>query len=830
MAGAPSPNFSGLTDEQARERLRSHGPNLPGTPARRGVLAEFLGRFGNPLVAMLLFAVAVSALTGDAAGAAVIAVIVLASVTLDFFQEHRAHTAAQHLAERVAIRVRVMRGAEVRTVPQSDIVPGDLVLLAAGNLVPADGVLVEAHDLLVNQARLTGESYPVAKRACAEIDAGAHRLPEHEHALFMGSSVVGGSGAMLVLATGGDTALGGVAVALESATPATVFERGTRHFGLMLMRVSVAMVLLVLLANLAMHRPLLESFLFSVALAVGLTPELMPMIVSVTLARGALRMARQGVIVKRLSAIQDLGAMDVLCLDKTGTLTEATIHLDRCIDPEANPSRSVLELAWLNSHFASGLRSPLDDAILERGDVDPTGWRKLDELPFDFERRFVSVLVERGETRRLIVKGAPEQVLARCDAVQHNDASRPMRGPERERARDLFDELGRQGLRVLAIAWRPAAGPALPPNDDTGLIFAGFAAFADPPKPSAAEALASLRASGVALKIVTGDTEAVTRHLCDRLGLPVEGVLGGSEIEAMTEDALRARAERTTLFCRTTPAHKHRILLALKARGHAVGFVGDGINDAPSLHAADVGISVDDAVDVAKQAASLVLLRSDLRVLHSGIVEGRRTFANVMKYIMMATSSNFGNMFSMSIATIALPFLPMLPRQILLNNLLYDISELALPLDDVDRVDLRRPRHWDMGFIRRFMFAIGPVSSLFDLLTFAVLLRLFHADAALFQTGWFVESVTTQVLVIFVIRTRGSPLRSRPHALLAAACVAVVAIAALLPYSRIAPVVGLVRLPPAYFGVLLVLSAAYLLLVDRVKRSFLRRAARRRRP
>ena len=376
----------------------------------------------------------------------------------------------------------------------------------------------------------------------------------------------------------------------------------------------------------------------------------------------------------------------------------------------------------------------------------------------------------------------------------------------------------------------PRHGAGTLSQQDAGLIFAGFAAFADPPKPSAAEALASLRASGVALKIVTGDTEAVTRHLCDRLGLRVEGVLGGSEIEAMTEDALRARAERTTLFCRTTPAHKHRILLALKARGHAVGFVGDGINDAPSLHAADVGISVDDAVDVAKQAASLVLLRSDLRVLHSGIVEGRRTFANVMKYIMMATSSNFGNMFSMSIATIALPFLPMLPRQILLNNLLYDISELALPLDDVDRVDLRRPRHWDMGFIRRFMFAIGPVSSLFDLLTFAVLLWLFHADAALFQTGWFVESVTTQVLVIFVIRTRGSPLRSRPHALLATACVAVVAIAALLPYSRIAPVVGLVRLPPAYFGVLLVLSAAYLLLVDRVKRSFLRRAARRRRP
>ena len=826
----------GLSSAEAAARLVQYGPNQL-KPRRQAVLWQFLARFRNPLVLILLMASILSAATGDATSATVIAVMVLMSVILDFVQEYRAGLAAENLARQVALCVRVVRDAREQEVRAETLVPGDVLLLSAGDLVPADAQVLQAKDFFVNQALLTGEPYPVERHAAAAV------LPEEgdwdvdaPDALFMGSSVVSGSARARVLRTARRTAIGQISTSLEKPPPPTAFEVGTRRFGLLIMRLTLLLVLFTLLVNVVMDRPLLESFLFAVALAVGLTPELLPMVVSVTLARGAMRMAQARVIVKRLSAIQDMGAMDILCTDKTGTLTEAKIRLERHVDPQGVPSHRVLELAYLNSFFESGLKSPMDEAILAHEHIDVSGWAKIDEVPFDFERRRVSVLVERGGERLLVLKGAPEDVLRLCMQYESEpDASGqdPMLKDLDEAARTciqtLFDGLGQDGFRVLAIAWKrePQTLVDAVVDDESELVFAGFAAFLDPPKASARPALQAMAVSGVAVKVITGDNEQVARHVFSELGIEVSGVLSGAEIAAMNDDALCARVEEVNLFCRANPQQKNRVLLALKARGHVVGYLGDGINDAPSLHTADVGISVDGAVDVAKQAAAMILLENDLGVLHAGIREGRRTFGNVMKYIMMATSSNFGNMFSMAAATLFLPFLPMLPLQILLNNFLYDLSELPLPADNVDEDDLARPRRWDMGFIRTFMMTIGPVSSIFDFLTFWLLLAVLQADKALFRTGWFVESLATQVLVIFIIRTRANPFKSRAHRLLAATSLAVVAIAIILPFTPLAPVLGFAPLPLRFVVMLLGLTAIYLVLVEMVKRWFYRRLAAR---
>ncbi|HSN80260.1 MAG TPA: magnesium-translocating P-type ATPase, partial [Rhodoferax sp.] len=614
----------------------------------------------------LLVASAISAITGDASGALIIGLIVLMSVTLDFVQSYRAGQAADRLARQVAVTAAVLRDGAPAELPVVNLVPGDVVLLSAGDLVPADARVLQADDFFVNQAPLTGEPYPVEKRAAGESRdqalqgagvAGDGELFAQD-LVFMGSSVISGSARVLLERTGSNTALGQIAVSLSDPAPPTAFEMGTRRFGMLIMRLTLLLVLFTLLVNIALHRPLLESFLFAVALAVGLTPELLPMVVSVTLTRGALRMADLNVIVKRPSAIQDLGAMDVLCTDKTGTLTEAHIRLERHVDVTGADNPQVLALAYLNSYFESGLKSPLDDAILAHEDVDVSGWTKIDEVPFDFERRRVSVLVERADARRLVVKGAPEDVLRLCTHYQDPAGQTvALDAVAQAGINTLYDSLGEEGFRVLGIAWRDVAPdhPHAVVSDESALIFAGFAAFLDPPKTSAGQAIHALAASGVAVKIVTGDNERVTRHVCSQLGVPVDGVLIGTEVAALNDDALRARVESVNLFCRVNPAQKNRIILALKARGHVVGYLGDGINDAPSLHTADVGISVDGAVDVAKQAAAMILLEHDLMVLHLGVLEGRRTFANVMKYIMMATSSNFGNMFSMAAATLFLP-------------------------------------------------------------------------------------------------------------------------------------------------------------------------------
>ncbi|MBK4737599.1 magnesium-translocating P-type ATPase [Noviherbaspirillum pedocola] len=817
----------GLSEEESRLRLQRTGPNLLREHARLPLVLQYLAHFRNPLVMILLAASAVSALTGEFTGSVIIWIIVFMSVTLDFVQEYRADQAAERLKQTVSVQATVLREGTQHSLPMAMLVPGDVVVLMAGALIPADCILLEARDLFVNQALLTGESWPVEKRASPQ-GIATEALNAASNALFMGTSVLSGFATAMVCRTGKDTVVAGIADSLIAKPPASAFERGSHSFGMLILRLTMLLVLFVFLVNALLHRPFLESFLFALALAVGLTPELLPMVITVTLSRGALRMAKRHVIVKRLAAIHDLGSMDVLCTDKTGTLTEARIRLDRHLDIDGNDSDAVLRLAYLNSHFETGLKSPLDDAILEHADIDVSAWRKIDEVPFDFERRRVSVLVDDGRQRLLVVKGAPEDILRlSVETGLPDGALQPLDDALMARVRALHDALERDGHKLLAIAWRRVAAdhPHAVVDDETELVFCGFAAFIDPAKDSAAHALKALMKSHVDVKILTGDSELVTRHLCARLDLAVTGVLHGEEIDRLDDRALAARLAGVNLLCRVTPIQKNRAILALKAQGRIVGFLGDGINDAPSLHSADVGISVDSAVDVAKAAADIVLMKHELGVLHDGVLEGRRTFINIMKYIMMGTSSNFGNMFSMAGATLFLPFLPMLPTQILANNLLYDLSELPIPMDRVDVSQLAHPRHWDTRFIRNFMWTLGPVSSVFDFLTFFLLLAVFHADERLFHTGWFVESIATQVLVIFVIRTRGSPLVSKPSRALAASSIAVVLIAALLPATPLGAPLGFVPPPPLFYLALAAMVLVYLAAAEAVKRFFYRRLA-----
>ncbi len=811
----------GLDSATALARSRLLGPNQLRTRDRRPPLVAYLLRFRDPLVLLLFAASIASAALGDVASAAVITLIIAGSVTLDFVQEHRAGQAAERLRDALPLMARVRRDGQWQRLPAAQLVPGDVVQLSAGDLVPADARVLEARDFFVRQAVLTGEAFPVEKHA-GEPAEPAQELTAATHAAFMGTSVLSGSATVLVCATGRATALGGIAETLRREPSPTAFERGTRRFGQLIVRLTFLLVLAVVGLHLLAGRPVHETFLFAVALAVGLTPELLPMIVSVTLARGALRLAAQHVIVKRLAAIQNLGSMDVLCTDKTGTLTEGAVRLDRHVDAAGRDSARVLELAVLNSRFESGLRSPLDDAILAHAEVDTAGWTKVDEVPFGFERRRVSVLLERGGQRLIVVKGAPEDLLRLCTRVEDGAAQQPLDETVRAALHAQFEALSRDGYRVLAIASRPVAPDHAQAvvDDESELVLAGFAAFFDPPKDSAREALAQLRRCHVQVKVLTGDNEWVTRHVCEQVGLRITHLLTGAQVERLDDQALAVQAQRTQAFCRVTPQQKNRIVAALRRRGHVVGFLGDGVNDAPALHDADVGISVDTAVDVAKEAADLILLKRDLGVLHEGVVEGRRTFANVMKYIMMATSSNFGNMASMAAASLFLPFLPMLPAQILLNNLLYDTSEIPIPRDAVDAEDVARPHDWDADFIRRFMLTLGPVSSVFDLLTFGVLLVVFEAGEALFRTGWFIESMATQVLVIFVIRTRGAPWRSRPDMRLAATSLTVVATAVLMPFTPIAPWLGFTPPPVELLAAIAVMVLAYLVCAELAKRWF----------
>jgi len=817
----------GLTTQEAQHRLQQNGPNEPAAKNGETGFAQLLRLFGNPLVLILLIASGVSALTGDRIDASIIAVIVLLSVTLDFVQTYRSQQAAARLRASVTPTATVLRDGAWKEIPRRELVTGDVIRLSAGAMVPADARLLEARDLHVQQAALTGESMPVEKEVTPPggLQPAGTDAPDR---VFLGTSVVSGTATAVVTATGKTTAFGDIAARLATRPPETDFERGTRQFGLLIMRTVFFLVLFILTINLAFkHTSPLQSLLFAVSLAVGLTPEGLPMITTVTLGQGALRMARKKVIVKHLATMQNFGSMDVLCSDKTGTLTTGDLVLDKCLDPLGQPSDRTLLLAYLNSANETGIRNPLEDAVLKQPKPDVTAYRKLDEIPFDFERRRLSVVMAKDSERLLITQGAPESILPLCTGLETSGQSAPLDAESLRRCQATFQHLSAAGYRVLAVAYRkPPVKDAYHVADEQALTLAGFLAFIDPPLPGVAGVVQSLKSDGVSLKILTGDNELVTRHICEQVGLYAGKIVLGDEIDHMSDPALAQVAEQTTVFARVSPAQKNRILLALKRRKHVVGFLGDGINDAPSLHAADVGISVASAVDVAKESAEIILLERSLDVLHQGILEGRKAFANVTKYLLMGTSSNFGNMFSMAGAVLFLPFLPMLPTQILLNNLLYDLSQVTIPTDNVDEAAIRQPLHWDIGLIRSFMVKIGPLSSIYDFLTFYAMLKVFHAGQALFHTGWFVESLATQTLVIFIIRTPGNAWKSRPSAALTFSVLLVVLIGMALPFiPSIARSLGFTPLPAAFFLFLAGVVGTYLLLVELAKRRLMNPSA-----
>jgi Mg2+-importing ATPase len=814
--------MAGLTAEEAQARLDQFGPNEPTATQHHSFLSDLLHAFANPLVLILVIAAVVSAFVGEKVDAGIIGIIVLLSMAIDFAQTYRSQRAIEQLRERVAPTASVLRGGEWKEIPRRDVVPGDVVRLSAGDLVPADARLLIARDLYVLQAALTGESLPAEKEATGEpasTKADAHNM------VFLGTSIVSGTATAEVVQTGARTAFGDIAARLVARPEETAFDKGLRGFSHLLARTVFFLVFFLLVVSIARHRDMLQSLLFAVALAVGLTPEFLPMITSVTLSKGAVAMAHKKVIVKHLSAIQNLGSLDVLCSDKTGTLTAGTMTLDRSLGPFGTPSGRTQELAYLNSKFETGIRSPLDEVILHQPPPKTEDYTKCDEIPFDFERRRLSVVVEQKSQRTLITKGAPEGIIPLLSGYELEGKVEPIGEDAAKRIRQTSDELNSQGFRSLAVAYVEVPARAnYSVQDERHLILAGFLTFSDEPLADAAQVLASLKQDGVEVKVISGDNDRVTAHVCAQVGIEPGKIITGEDLERMTDPALAHVAEETRVFARISPAQKNRILLALKHNGHAVGFMGDGINDAPSLHAADVGISVSSAVDVAREAADVILVEPGLRVLHDGIVEGRKAFGNVMKYLLMGTSSNFGNVFSMAGASIFLPFLPMLPTQILLNNMLYDLAQITIPTDNVDETYLQKPQRWDISLIRNFMLFIGPISSIFDFLTFYVLLHFFRTSEAQFHTGWFVESLATQTLVLFVIRTTKNPLRSRPSGPLITTCLAVVAIGLYLPFSPLAGVLGFTPLPAAYFAFLAIATGAYLLLVEVAKRRLLRGA------
>ncbi len=805
----------GLSAVEAARRMHEAGPNAV---TEHGVqpLTVLLRQLRNPLLILLGAATLTSFILGEHQDAVIILVIVSISVGLGFFNEYRSERAVAELHARIRHQAVVTRDGALKSIDVTELVPGDVITLDVGDIVPADLRLLEVHGLECDEAVLTGESMTAAKTVAACPPAAAPlKLPS---CAYMGTVVRAGTARGVVVQTGTRTVFGQVAQALGRRPPETAFQRGLRDFSGLLVQVTFVLTASIFLLNWLFGKPLLEAALFSLAVAVGLTPQLLPAIVTISLSVGARRLARRSVLVKRLVSIEDLGNIAVLFTDKTGTLTEGRITFAGAIDPDERPPATVLMLGLVCNSAAvrDGTvvgGNPLDRALWEApGRPTPTGYRRLAEAPFDYDRKLMSVLVDTPDgARRLITKGAPEAVLARCDRVPDGAAA-------------LLDRLFAEGSRVVAVASRQApAASSITMTDERGLALDGFLAFTDPIKTDAAPALAQLKELGIALKIVTGDNPRVAEKVCRDLGISVGGTLTGSDLDRMDDPALEKALPSTTVFARVTPEQKSRIIRLQRAEGTDVAFLGDGVNDAVALHDADVGISVESATDVAKDAADIVLLEKELGILAQGVVEGRRIFSNTIKYVLMGTSSNFGNMFSAAGASLFLPFLPMTPTQILLNNLLYDVSEMTIPTDQVDEELLQRPSQWDTRFIRRFMIAFGPISSVFDFLTFGVMLWVFHATHALFQTGWFVESLATQTLVIFVIRTRRVPfLRSRPGRALALASLACVAAGALVPFSPAAGLFGFRPLPLPFFAILGAMVTTYLVLVEIGKALFFR--------
>ena len=822
---------SGLSSEVARTRLARVGVNMIRAGHEGSALAAFARQFRSPLVLILIFAAIVSGVVGEGSEAVIIGVIVLASCVLSFSQEYGASRAMQALTARIARKALVLRDGRETLLPVEEIVPGDIVRLSAGNLVPADGILLETRDFNVSEAALTGETFPVIKTAGICPPEG--RLGQRTNTAFTGTSVRSGTATMAVVKTGGATEFASIAATIAHVAPETDFARGIRRFGYLMTEIMLVIVILVFFANLLLHRPAVDSLLFSLALAVGLTPELLPAIISVTLARGARTMAASGVIVRRLDAIENLGSMDLLCTDKTGTLTEGVIHLDACLDVAGTDAPQVRLWALLNATLQTGMANPLDEAIASgkgaRDDI--AAYAKVDEIPYDFIRKRLSVVVRQtGEPEDLMIcKGAVQTVVAACSSVLARGAPVPLDAAAAAAIDEKVQAWSGQGYRVLGLAVRRfAQQDSYRREDEADLVLAGFLLLFDPPKAGMAETLKALAARGIKVKIITGDNRYVAAHLAETVGLPNRRVLTGTEVSRLTKEALVRRVSQNDIFAEIDPNQKERIIAALRKHGHVVGYLGDGINDAPALHEADVGISVEGAVDVAREAADMILLQRDLGVLLRGIDDGRKTFANTMKYISITTSANFGNMISMAFASLALPFLPLLAPQILLNNFLSDVPSLAIATDNVDADQVRTPRRWDIAFVRRFMVTFGLVSSFFDVMTFAFLLLVAGATASAFQTGWFVESLITELAIVLVVRTRAPFWRSRPSALLSWLTLAVAVFAIAIPYLPGADWFGFVALPLPVVGGLIAITLAYLGASETAKYWFFARERHRR--
>jgi Mg2+-importing ATPase len=825
---------SGLTSENASVLLKTYGRNEVAKTEKKAAIVKFLLYFKNPLVLILLIAGIISGMLGELLNSIIIFSMVLLSLALTFFQESKAEKAAQELKERVAVTAAVIRDGRKLEIKPSEIVPGDIISLSAGDIAPADARVINAKDFFIDQSSLTGESFPVEKTAGPLKPESVSSVTEWANYLFMATSIVTGSATAVVVKTGSSTEYGKLVKRIVERRPETEFEKGLRRFGYMIMQVTFLLVAFVFLINAVRYGGdrVLDSFLFAVALAVGLTPELLPMIMSINLSKGALAMSKKGVIVKRLASIQNFGNMDILCTDKTGTLTENKVTLMLHVDIEGNDDEKVLLYSFLNSNYQTGLKSPLDGAILAHQEVRIEGYQKIDEVPFDFTRRRVSVVAECSRERFFITKGAPEEIAKICLYYEDDEKTFDITDAVQRKIEQKYYDLSAEGFRVLGIAYKKVKEEksTYSVNDESDMVFLGFVAFMDPPKATAKESLQLLKKSGIELKILTGDNELVTRKVCEQLGLDVKGVVLGNDLAKIQDEALARIVEEANIFARVTPAQKDRIINALKSNGHVVGFLGDGINDAPSMKVADVSVSVENAVDVAKESADIILLHKDLRVLEEGVLEGRKTFGNTMKYIMMGVSSNFGNMFSAAGASMFLNFLPMLPIQILLNNLMYDLSELAIPVDNVDPEYIEKPKRLDISYVRNFMIYFGPISSIFDFLTFYIMLHVFNAwnNAPLFQTAWFIESLCTQTLVIFAIRTRRSPFfKSRPSKYLLLSSLSVVISAMLLPLTPIGDWFQFEDPPFTFYVFLAAFVIAYLTLVETLKRQFYKRYAHR---
>jgi Mg2+-importing ATPase len=833
LAASLGSSAAGLTSARAAALLAAQGRNSVEDRPRLAALRLLVAQFQSPLVLILAFAAGVSLVLQQWIDAAIILTIVLGSSLLGFYQEHRASRAVAALRSRLALTARVLRDGQARNLPVTEIVPGDVVLLSAGNLIPADGRVLSAEDFLVSEASMTGESFPVEKRpGTVAPDAP---LTRRTNTVFLGASVRSGTARVLVTATGTQTEFGTIAARLRARPPETDFARGVRRFGDLLIRVMMVIVLFVLAVNVALDRPVVESLLFAAALAVGLSPELLPAIISVTLSAGARAMAKRGVIVRRLDAIENLGSMTILCADKTGTLTEGRIVLQGTLDAAGAASDEVSRLAFLNAAFETGIENPLDAALMAAGQaagLSAEGLTKIDEIPYDFVRRRLTIVVaaDGRDRHEMITKGAFAEVLGVCSALGDGAADRPLDATGRAALAARFESLSADGLRVLALATRRfAPRPDYDRADESEMTFRGFLLFQDPPKADAAQAIADLAATGIAIKVISGDNRFVSAHVARAVGLDPAALLTGQEIAAMPDEALWHMAPRTDLFVEIDPQQKERIVRALQRTGHAVGYLGDGINDAPALHAADVGISVAGAVDVARESADIILLSRDLSVLREGVEGGRRTFANTVKYISITTSANFGNMVSMALATPFLPFLPLAAKQILLNNFLSDLPSVAISSDNVDPERVAAPQRWDLGEIRRFMIVFGLISSVFDLLTFAVLLHVLKAGQPLFQTAWFIISLLTELAVVLVLRTRRPALQSRPSRLLLWSTLAVGAATFALPYlGPVSAIFGFVPLSAGEIGILVLILAGYILATELAKaRVFRRRDAPR---